>query len=34
MPNACTTCHADKSTGWATKEMLSWKTTSPWRVGE
>jgi predicted CXXCH cytochrome family protein len=34
MPNACTSCHADKSTDWATKEMLAWKTTSPWRVGQ
>jgi predicted CXXCH cytochrome family protein len=34
IPNACTSCHADKSTDWATKEMLTWNTTSPWRVGE
>jgi predicted CXXCH cytochrome family protein len=34
IPNACTSCHADKSTDWATKELMSWKTTSPWRVGE
>ncbi len=34
IPNACTSCHTDKSTDWATKEMLTWNTTSPWRVGE
>jgi formate-dependent nitrite reductase cytochrome c552 subunit len=33
MPNPCTSCHTDKSTDWASKEMLTWKTTSPWRVG-
>jgi predicted CXXCH cytochrome family protein len=34
MPNACTSCHAGKSTDWAAKEMMTWKTTSPWRVGQ
>lgn len=34
IPNPCTSCHTDKSTGWASKELLSWRTTSPWRVGE
>jgi predicted CXXCH cytochrome family protein len=34
IPNPCTTCHADKSTDWAAKELMSWKTTSPWRVGK
>jgi predicted CXXCH cytochrome family protein len=34
MPNACTSCHTDKSTAWATKEMMTWKTASPWRVGQ
>jgi predicted CXXCH cytochrome family protein len=34
IPNACTSCHADKSTGWATKEMMTWKSVSPWHVGE
>jgi predicted CXXCH cytochrome family protein len=34
IPNACTSCHADRSTNWATKELMTWKTTSPWRVGE
>lgn len=34
IPNPCTSCHTDKSTEWATKELLSWNTTSPWRVGQ
>jgi predicted CXXCH cytochrome family protein len=34
MPNPCTSCHTGKSTEWANKEMLAWKTTSPWRVGD
>jgi predicted CXXCH cytochrome family protein len=34
IPNPCTSCHKDKSTEWANKELLSWKTTSPWRVGQ
>jgi predicted CXXCH cytochrome family protein len=34
IPNACTSCHKDKPTAWATKEMATWKTTSPWRVGQ
>ncbi len=32
VPNPCTTCHKDKSTAWATEQLRSWKTTSPWRV--
>jgi hypothetical protein len=28
IPNACTSCHADKSTDWETKELMAWKTTS------
>jgi predicted CXXCH cytochrome family protein len=32
MPNPCTSCHTDKSTEWASKELSSWRTTSPWRV--
>lgn len=32
IPNPCTSCHTDKSTAWATKELRGWKTTSPWRV--
>lgn len=34
IPNACTSCHKDKSTDWATKELVTWKTTSPWRVAQ
>jgi predicted CXXCH cytochrome family protein len=34
MPNPCTSCHTDKSTDWATKELTTWRTTSPWRVGQ
>jgi predicted CXXCH cytochrome family protein len=33
MPNPCISCHKDKSTDWANSQMLSWNTTSPWRVG-
>jgi predicted CXXCH cytochrome family protein len=32
IPNPCTSCHTDKSTAWATKELRGWKTASPWRV--
>lgn len=32
IPNPCTTCHADKSTQWATAQLKTWQTTSPWRV--
>jgi predicted CXXCH cytochrome family protein len=31
MPNACTTCHTDKSTAWATEAMRRWPEQSPWR---
>jgi predicted CXXCH cytochrome family protein len=34
MPNPCTTCHSDKSSDWADNELRSWKSTSPWRVGQ
>jgi predicted CXXCH cytochrome family protein len=34
IPNPCTSCHKDKSTEWATEEMLAWKSTSPWRVAQ
>lgn len=33
IPNPCTSCHHDRSNAWATKELRSWVTTSPWRVG-
>ena len=32
MPNPCTSCHTDRSADWANKQLLSWNTTSPWRV--
>jgi len=32
VPNPCTTCHADKSTAWATAALRSWPEFSPWRV--
>ena len=34
IPNPCTSCHKDKSTQWATTELKSWTTSSPWRVGQ
>jgi predicted CXXCH cytochrome family protein len=34
IPNACTSCHKDKSTEWATKELVTWKSTSAWRVAQ
>jgi predicted CXXCH cytochrome family protein len=32
MPNPCTSCHADKSTAWATDAMRRWPERSPWRM--
>ena len=34
IPNPCTSCHKDKTTEWATKELRGWTTTSPWRVAQ
>jgi predicted CXXCH cytochrome family protein len=34
IPNPCTSCHTDKTTAWAAKELGGWETTSPWRVGD
>jgi predicted CXXCH cytochrome family protein len=34
IPNACTSCHADKTLKWASEELRGWETTSPWRVGQ
>lgn len=31
IPNACNTCHADKSTAWATQALRNWSGASPWR---
>ena len=30
IPNACTSCHADKSTAWAIAAMRDWPERSPW----
>jgi predicted CXXCH cytochrome family protein len=32
IPNPCTSCHADKSTAWATAELKKWQNVSPWRI--
>jgi predicted CXXCH cytochrome family protein len=32
IPNPCTTCHADKSTAWATEALRHWPERSPWRM--
>ena len=32
IPSPCVTCHADKSAAWATQQLRTWKTVSPWRV--
>jgi predicted CXXCH cytochrome family protein len=32
IPNACNTCHADKSTEWATAALKGWSDRSPWRA--
>jgi predicted CXXCH cytochrome family protein len=32
IPNPCTSCHADKSTAWATEALRHWPERSPWRV--
>ena len=32
VPNACTTCHADKTNAWASAALRTWQSTSPWRV--
>jgi predicted CXXCH cytochrome family protein len=34
MPNACTACHADKTSAWATDALRSWPEFSPWRVAQ
>jgi predicted CXXCH cytochrome family protein len=31
IPNPCTSCHADKTTGWAKQALKSWRDRSPWR---
>lgn len=32
VPNACTGCHTDKSTAWATAALKTWDGISPWRM--
>jgi predicted CXXCH cytochrome family protein len=32
IPNPCTTCHADKTTAWATEALRQWPERSPWRM--
>jgi predicted CXXCH cytochrome family protein len=32
IPNPCTTCHADKTTAWATDTLKHWPERSPWRM--
>ena len=32
IPNPCTSCHADKSTAWATAALRHWPERSPWRA--
>lgn len=34
IPNACTSCHADRTNEWAASELAAWETVSPWRVGQ
>jgi predicted CXXCH cytochrome family protein len=31
-PNACNSCHSDKSTAWASAALKSWTNRSPWRM--
>jgi len=32
IPNACNTCHRDKSTAWAADALAHWNDRSPWRM--
>jgi len=34
VPNACVTCHKDKTNTWAAETLASWPEFSPWRVGQ
>jgi hypothetical protein len=34
VPNACTSCHKDKSVEWDVKELRTWTNMSPWRVAQ
>ncbi len=32
IPNPCASCHADRSTAWATEALRHWPERSPWRI--
>jgi hypothetical protein len=32
VPNACNTCHTDKTPEWASEALRKWPGRSPWRV--
>jgi predicted CXXCH cytochrome family protein len=32
IPNPCVKCHRDRTNAWATAQIESWRTVSPWRV--
>ena len=32
IPNACNSCHKEKTPDWALQQLATWQTTSPWRV--
>jgi len=32
IPNACTTCHTDKTASWAKQALKNWRDLSPWRT--
>ncbi len=32
IPSGCQGCHADKGAAWATEQLRTWKTVSPWRI--
>jgi predicted CXXCH cytochrome family protein len=34
IPNACNSCHTDKTTGWAQAALKTWTDRSPWRMRE
>jgi predicted CXXCH cytochrome family protein len=34
VPNPCTSCHTDKTTAWAAKQLQGWSSVSPWRMAQ
>jgi len=34
VPNPCTSCHTDKNTAWAAKQLQSWSNVSAWRMAQ